>query len=160
MNISETIKNIRASCENYMDPELVSTIIYDNLTMGASNFEKIEGYGINSDDSYEEKFLKILKEENIFISFGMINFIPMLYECDIFSVEDETIKITKEEFDDNAQEKEGFFGILIEKNSDNYTIGIIERCNCRVGSSFRPIKKTENGFYKRIEEIINGRIIS
>ena len=160
MNICETIKNIRSSCDNYADPDLVSTIINDNLTMGKNNFEKIEGYGIDPSDSYEEKFLKILKEENIFISFGMLVFIPILNECDVYSIEDETIKITQEEFDANAQEKEGFFGILIEKNSQNYTIGIIELCNCKVGSSFRPIKKSETGFYKKIEEIIEKRIIS
>ena len=59
----------------------------------------------------------------------------------------------------NAKEKEVFFGILIEKNTSNYTIGIIDLCNCKVESHFREIKKSEKGFYKKIAEIIDEMII-
>lgn len=160
MDVYETIKNIRAKCNNYVEPDLVSTIIDDNFYMGNNNIQEITGYEISDDDSYEERFMKILKKENIFISCGMLAFIPMINECDIFSVTDETIKITQEEFDENAKEKEVFFGIFIEKNTSNYTIGIIDLCNCKVGSCFREIKKSENGFYKKIAEIIDEMIIS
>lgn len=61
--------------------------------MGSNNISEMTGYGISEADSYEEKFMKILKCENIFISCGMLAFIPMLNECDIFSVDDETIKV-------------------------------------------------------------------
>lgn len=160
MDVYKTIKNIRAKCNNYIEPDLVSTIIDDNGYMGSNNIQEITGYGISDRDSYEERFMKILKKENIFISFGMLAFIPMMNECDIFSVADETIKITQEEFDENAEEKEVFFGILIEKNTANFTIGIIDLCNCKVGSCFREIKKSENGFYRKIAEIIDEMIIS
>lgn len=160
MDVYETIKNIRAKCNNYVEPDLVSTIIDDNFYMGNNNIQEITGYEISEYDSYEERFMKILKKENIFISCGMLAFIPMINECDIFSVTDETIKITQEEFDENAKEKEVFFGILIEKNTSNYTIGIIDLCNCKVESCFREIKKSENGFYGKIAEIIDEMIIS
>lgn len=160
MDVYETIKNIRSSCDNYADPDLVSTIIYDNYFIWENNLLKIEGYGILENENYEDRFMKILKEENIFITFGMLNFIPMLNECDIYSFEDETFKITQEDFDENAQEKEVFFGILVEKDSSNYKIGLIDLCSCKVGSCFRPIKNKESEFYKKIEEIINKRIIS
>ena len=160
MNVYESIKNIRTKCNNYVEPDLVSTIIDDNHYMGNNNISEMTGYGISQDDSYEEKFMKIIKHENIFINCGLLAFIPMLNECDIFSVADKTIKITQEEFNEYGKEKEVFFGILIEKNTSNYTIGIINLCSCKVGSCFREIKKSENEFYKKIDEIINEMIIS
>ena len=160
MDVYETIKNIRASCDIYAEPNLVATIIDENYFMGTNNIGEIEGYGITKEDSYEEKFMKILKEENIFINFGMLAFIPMINECDIYSVNDETIKLTQEEFEENSDEKEVFFGIMIEKNSANYIIGTIDLCNCKVESSFRPIENTNSNLYKKLEEIINERIIS
>ena len=160
MDVYETIKNIRAKCNNYVEPDLVATIIDDNGFMGSNNISEIIGYGISDEDSYEDRFLKILKSENIFISCGMLAFIPMLNECDIYSVGDETIKITQDEYDENAKKKEVFFGILIEKDTSNYTVGLIDLCNCKVGSSFREIKKSEKGFYKKIVEIIDEMIIS
>lgn len=160
MDVCKTIKNIRASCDIYAEPNLVATIIDDNCFMGANNIDEIEGYGIAKNDTYEEKFMKILKDENIFISFGMLAFIPMINECDIYSVNDETIELTQEEFDENADEKEVFFGIMIEKNSDNYIIGTIDLCNCKVESRFRPIENKNSGLYKKLEEIIDERIIS
>ena len=160
MDVSKTIKNIRSSCDNYMDPDLVSTIIDDNHFMGKNNITEIEGYGISPEDAYEDRFMKILKEENIFITFGMLNFIPLMDECDIFSVEDETIKITQADYEENCDEQEMFFGILVEKNSSNYKIGLIDLCGCKVGSCFRPIKNRESEFYKKLKEIISKRIIS
>ena len=150
MNVYESIKNIRAKCDNYIEPDLVSTIIDD------SNIMETAGYGIADDDTYEERFMKILKIENIFISCGMLAFIPMLNECDIFSIADETIKITPQEFKENAKEKEVFFGILIEKNTSNYTIGIIDLCNCKVESRFREIKKSEKGFFEPPRRVDDG----
>ena len=160
MDVRKTIENIRSSCDNYMDPDLVSTIIDDNHFMGTNNISEIEGYGISPDDTYEDRFMKILNEENIFITFGMLNFIPLMNECDIFSVEDETIKITQTDYEENCDEQEMFFGILVEKNSSNYQIGLIDLCGCKVGSCFRPIKNRESEFYKKLEEIISKRIIS
>ena len=160
MDVYETIKIIRSSCDNYMDPDLVSTIIDDNHFMGKNNITEIEGYGISPEDAYEDRFMKILKEENIFITFGMLNFIPLMDECDIFSVEDETIKITQADYEENCDEQEMFFGILVEKNSSNYKIGLIDLCGCKVGSCFRPIKNRESEFYKKLKEIISKRIIS
>lgn len=67
MDVYETIKNIRAKCNNYIDPDLVSTIIDENYYMGSNNILEIKGYGISEDDPYETRLMKILKEENIFI---------------------------------------------------------------------------------------------
>lgn len=160
MDVYETIKNIHSKCDIYVDPDLVATIIDENNFMGKNNITELEGYGFSDDDSYEDRFMKVLKKENIFISFGMLNFIPLMNECDIFSFSDETIKITQEEFDANAKEQEVFFGILIRKNSSDYKIGIIDLCNCKVGSSFRPILESDDGLFKKLEEIIEGEIIS
>ena len=97
MDVYETIKNIRSVCNNYMDPDLVATVIDDNYYMGSNSIDEMQGYDISDDDSYEEKFMKILKDENIFINCGMLAFIPIVNECDIFSAEDKTIKITQDE---------------------------------------------------------------
>ena len=160
MDVYESIKNIRAKCDIYVAPDLVSTIIDENNYMGNNNILEIEGYEISDEDSYEDRFMKILKEENIFINCGMLAFIPMLNECDIFSVVDETIKITQEEYDANAQENEVYFGILVKKDSSDYIIGMIDLCNCKVESGFREIKKSESGLYKKLAEIIGEMIIS
>ena len=63
MNVYESIKNIRAKCDNYIEPDLVSTIIDDSNYMGSNNIMETAGYGIADDDSYEERFMKILKKE-------------------------------------------------------------------------------------------------
>ena len=83
MRINETIKNIRASCDNYVDKDLVATIIHDNYYMGTNNILEFNEYGIEKDDSYEKRILKILKHENIFLAAGMYTFIPVINECDI-----------------------------------------------------------------------------
>ncbi|WP_407416022.1 hypothetical protein [Methanobrevibacter sp.] len=160
MDVYETIKNIRAKCDIYVAPDLVATIIDENNYMGSNTISEIKGYGITEEDSYEDKFMKILKDENIFINCGMLAFIPMINECDIFSVVDDTIKITQEEYDENAKENEVYFGILIEKNSSNHRIGMIDLCNCKLESGFREIKKSDDGLYKKLAEIIDEMIIS
>ena len=160
MDVYKTIKNIRSICNNYMDPDLVATIIDENYYMGSNTINEMQGYSISDDDSYEEKFMKILKEENIFINCGMLAFVPIINECDIFSITDETIKITQEEYEKNAHENELYFGILIEKNSSNYIIGTIDLCGCKIESSFRPIKKSDDGLYEKLDEIISEMIIS
>ena len=86
MNLKKSIENIRASCKDYIDPDLVSFIIDDDNYMGANNILEIDGYGILKSDTYEERLLKIMKSENVFIAFGMITFMPILNECDIFQM--------------------------------------------------------------------------
>ncbi len=160
MDVYKTIKNIRSKCNNFMDPDLVATIIDENYYMGNNNILEITGYGISDDDTYEIKFMKILKEENIFINCGMLAFIPIVNECDIFSFRDETINITQEEYEKNAHENELYFGILIEKDTSDFIIGTIDLCGCKVESSFRAIKKSDDGLYKKLTEIIEKEIIS
>ena len=75
MNVYESIKNIRAKCNNYVEPDLVSTIIDDNYYIGSNNISEMEGYDISESDSYEDKFMKILKCENIFRVCPLINFL-------------------------------------------------------------------------------------
>jgi len=104
--------------------------------------------------------MKILKDENIFINCGMLAFIPIVNECDIFSAEDKTIKITQDEYEKNAHENELYFGILIEKNSSNSIMGTIDLCGCKIESCFRPIKKSDEGLYEKLDEIISKMIIS
>ena len=99
MNLSETIKNIRASCNNYVDPDLVATVIHDNYYMGSNNISELEQYDISIDDSFEEKILKILKHENVFLNIGMYVFIPVINECDIYSTQDYNFKLSPEEFE-------------------------------------------------------------
>lgn len=85
MNISESIKNIRAVYDNYVDKDLVATIIHDNYYLGTNNILEFEDYGIEKEDSFEERILKILKYENVFIAIGMYSFVPVINECDIYS---------------------------------------------------------------------------
>ena len=159
MNIKETIKNIRASCNNYVDPDLFAFIIDDDFHMGTNNISEIEGYGINDDDSYEERLLKIHERENIFLPVGMMTFMPIINECDLFCEKDYNVKLTQEEFDENADEEEKLFGILIKKGSDDYIIGKTDVCNCSIDASFEKIEKSESEFYEKIEKIISEKII-
>lgn len=46
MNISETIKNIRASCDNYVDKDMVATVIHDDYYMGTNNILEFNEYEI------------------------------------------------------------------------------------------------------------------
>ena len=159
MNIKETIKNIRASCNNYVDPDLFAFIIDDDFHMGTNNIPEIEGYGIEDNDSYEERLLKIHERENIFLPVGMMTFMPIINECDLFCEKDYNLKLTQEEFDENANEEEKLFGILIKKDSDEYIIGKTDVCNCSIDASFEKMEKSESEFYKKIEEIISEKII-
>lgn len=117
MNIEKSIENIVAKCDNYIDPQLAICIIRDNCTMGSNNIGELKKYGIENEDSYVEKVLKVIKHENIFITFGMLAFIPMFNECDIFSIEDKTISLSSEEFQKYGDLKEEYFGILIKKKT-------------------------------------------
>ena len=159
MNIKETIKNIRASCNNYVDPNLFAFIIDDDFHMGTNNILEIEGYGIGNDDTYEERLMKIHEKENIFLPLGMMTFMPIINECDLFCEKDYNLKLTQEEFNENADEEEKLFGILIKKDSDEYIIGKTDVCNCSIDASFEKIEKRESEFYEKIEEIISEKII-
>lgn len=159
MNIKETIKNIRASCNNYVDPNLFAFIIDEDFHMGTNNISEIEGYGIKDDDSYEERLLKIHERENIFLPVGMMTFMPIINECDLFCEKDYNVKLTQEEFNENADEEEKLFGILIKKDSDDYIIGKTDVCNCSIDASFEKIEKSESEFYEKIEKIISEKII-
>ena len=159
MNISETIKNIRSSCNNYVDPDLVATVIHDNYYMGSNNIQELDKFDIQKDDSFEEKILKILKHENVFLNIGMYAFIPVINECDIYSTEDYNLKLSEDEFEKYANEKERVFGILIKKDTADYIIGSCDLCGCSIDAAFKEIEPSEFDFYKKIEEIIDSKII-
>lgn len=159
MNLSETIKNIRASCNNYTDPDLVATIIHENYYMGTNNILEFSDYDIKNEDNFEKRILKILKHEHVFFAAGMLTFIPIINECDVYSVNDCNLKLTKEEFEKYAQEKERIFGILIKKDSNDFIIGTTDRCGCKIDASFKEIEKSNSNFYKKIEEIVDNLII-
>ena len=159
MNLNETIKNIRSSCNNYVDPDLVATVIHDNYYMGSNNIEELDKFGIESDDSFEEKISKILKHENVFLNIGMYTFIPVINECDIYSTEDYNLKLSEEEFEKYSNEKERVFGILIKKDSTDYIIGSCDLCGCSIDAAFNEIEPSDFDFYKKIEEIIDSKII-
>jgi hypothetical protein len=159
MNIKETIKNIRDSCNNYVDPDLFAFTIDEDFHMGTNNISEIKGYGIEDDDSYEERLLKIHERENIFLPVGMMTFMPIVNECDIFSVDDYSLQLTEDEFKLYGDEQERLFGILIKKGSNEYLIGKSDTCNCSVDSSFEEFEKTDCEFYNIIEKIVKEKII-
>ena len=159
MKIKETIENIRASCDNYVDPDLVATVIHDNYFMGSNNIYEFDQFDIEKDDSFEKRILKILKHENIFLNLGMYAFIPVINECDIYSTEDFNLKLTQEEFDKYANEKERVFGILLKKDSEDYLIGSCDLCGCSIDASFKEIEPSNFDFFKKIEEIVDNKVI-
>ena len=159
MNLSETIKNIRASCDNYMDPNLLAFLIDDDNYMGTNNILEIKGYNITDEDTYEERLLKISKSENIFLPIGMMTFMPLINECDLFSDDDYNLHLTQEEFDTYVDSEEKLFGILIKKDSDEYIIGKTDVCSCSVDASFEKLEKTDCEFYNTIEKIVKEKII-
>ena len=159
MNIKATVKNIQANCEHYIDPELVATVIHDSYYMGSNNIMELESHNIEIEDNFEKRIVKILNEENVFLAIGMISFVPVINECDIYSTEDYTFKLSPDEFEEYSEEKEKFIGILIKKNSTDYVIGYSDLCNCSIDASFKEIRKTDTVFYKNIEKIINSKII-
>ncbi len=159
MNISETIKNIRATCNNYVDPDLVATVIHDNYYMGSNNIQELDLFNIKKEDSFEEKILKILKHENVFLNLGMYVFIPVINECDIYSSEDYNFKLSDEEFEKYANEKERVFGILLKKDSQDYIIGSCDLCGCNIDATFKEMVPSDFDFYKKIKGIIDSKII-
>lgn len=159
MNLSKTIKNIRVSCKNYMDPNLLAFLIDDDDYMGTNNILELDGYGIEDNDTYEERLLKISKSENIFLPIGMMTFMPIINECDIFSDKDYSLQLTQEEFDAYADSEEKLFGILIKKDSTDHIIGKTDVCSCSIDASFEKLEKTDCEFYNTIEKIVNKKII-
>ena len=159
MNLSETIKNIRATCDNYVDPDLVATVIHDNYYMGSNNITELDKFNIKREDSFEEKILKILKHKNVFLNIGMYAFVPVINECDIYSSKDYNLKLTDEEFEKYANEKERVFGILIKKDSQNYIIGSCDLCGCSIDAAFKEIEPSDFDFYKKLKGIIDSKII-
>lgn len=159
MRIEETIKNIRASCNNYVDPDLVATVIHDNYFMGSNNIQELDQFDIKKDDNFEQKVMKILKHENVFLNLGMYAFVPVINECDIYSTQDLNLKLTPEEFDKYANEKERVFGILIKKDSDDFIIGSCDLCGCSIDAAFKEIEPSNLEFFKKIKEIIDNKII-
>ncbi len=159
INVSETIKNIRSTCNNYVDPDLVATVVHDNYYMGSNNIEDLDKFYIKKEDSFEEKILKILKYENVFLNIGMYAFIPVINECDIYSTTDYNLKLTDEEFEKYANEKERVFGILLKKNSAEFIIGSCDLCNCSIDAAFKEIEPSDLDFYKKLKEIIDSKII-
>ena len=160
MNVSKTIQNIRATCNNYVDPDLLAFVIDDDYHMGTNNIMEMEKYNIENDDSYEERLLKILNHQHVFLPVGMITFMPLLNECDIFGEKDYHLKLTQEEYENYSSEEEKLIGILIKKNSNDYVIGKTDICSCSIDASFEELKKSDCEFFKKIEEIINEKIIS
>ena len=159
MDVSETIKNIRATCDNYVDPDLVATVIHDNYYMGSNNITELDKFDIKKQDSFEEKIFKILKHENVFLNIGMYAFVPIVNECDIYSTKDYNLKLSQEEFDKYANEKEKVFGILIKKDSSDYIIGSCDLCGCSIDAAFKEIEPSNFEFYKKIKEIIDSKLI-
>lgn len=159
INVSETIKNIRSTCNNYVDPDLVATVVHDNYYMGSNNIEDLDKFDIKKEDSFEEKILKILKYENVFLNIGMYAFIPVINECDIYSTTDYNLMLTDEEFEKYANEKERVFGILLKKNSAEFIIGSCDLCNCSIDAAFKEIEPSDLDFYKKLKEIIDSKII-
>jgi hypothetical protein len=159
MDLKKTIKNIRATCNYYVDPNLLAFVIDDDCHMGTNNILEIEGYGIGNDDSYEERLLKIHKSKNIFLSLGVMTFMPIINECDLFCENDYNFKLTQEEFDEYASQEEKLFGILVKKDSSEYIIGKTDTCNCSIDASFEKIEKSDSALYRKIEKIIEEKII-
>lgn len=160
MDLQKTITNIRASCNNYIDSNLFAFIISDDMYMGTNNILEIDGYSIESADPYEERLLKISENENIFLPVGVMTFMPILNECDLFSVDDYHFDMTQEEFDLYSSGEEKLLGILVKKGSTEYLIGKTDVCNCSVDASFEKLVESDSEFYKKIKEIVESRIIS
>ena len=89
----------------------------------------------------------------------MYAFIPVINECDIYSTEDYNLKLSEDEFEKYANEKERVFGILIKKDSTDYIIGSCDLCGCSIDAAFNEIEPSDFDFYKKIEEIIDSKTI-
>jgi hypothetical protein len=159
MNIGKTIKNIRAACNNYVDPNLLAFIIDDDCHMGTNNITEIEGYGITDNDSYEERLLKIHESENIFLPLGMMTFMPIVNECDLFCEKDYHLELAQEEFDTYFDKEEKLFGILVKKQSNEYVIGKTDVCSCSIDARFEKLEQKDCEFYRTIEQIVKEKIM-
>ena len=160
MNFKKTIENIRSTCASYIEPDLLSFIISDDYLMGTNNILDIEGYDIENEDNYEERLIKIHKSENLFIPLGMMTFMPILNECDLFSTKDYNLKLTPDEFEKYSDEQEKLFGFLIKKDSDEDLLGKTDTCSCSIDASFQEFEKTDSEFFKTIEKIADEKIIN
>ena len=89
----------------------------------------------------------------------MYAFVPVINECDIYSTEDYNLKLSNEEFEKYANEKERVFGILIKKESEDYIIGSCDLCGCNIDAAFKEIESSDLPFYKKLKEIIDSKII-
>ena len=158
MNLKYTLKNIRKDADSYIDPDLVAFIINDDNLMGTNNILEITDYGIKSDDTFEERLLKIHEHENIYIACGMMTFMPFVRECDIFSTGDYNLKLSPEEFEKYSDEEEKLFGILVKKSSNEYIIGKSDVCSCNIDSSFEKLDESDGEFYTTIKKIIEEKI--
>ncbi len=127
--------------------------------MGSNNIDELKKYDIENEDSYVEKALKVLKHENIFITFGMLAFIPLFNECDIFSIEDKTISLSSEEFQKYGDLKEEYFGVLIEKTAITLLSAAVIYVDVKLIHHLDKSKKSEDNFYKTINTIIESNII-
>ena len=78
---------------------------------------------------------------------------------DVQPSQDFHLNLTQEEFDGYGNEKERLFGILIKKNSTDYIIGSCDLCGCSIDSAFQEIEVSDLGFYKKLKEIIDAKII-
>ena len=72
---------------------------------------------------------------------------------------DELVALGQEEFEKYSNEKERIFGILIKKDSSDYIIGSCDLCGCSIDSAFQEIEVSDLGFYKKLKEIIDAKII-
>ncbi|MCF0227094.1 MAG: hypothetical protein HUK28_07315 [Methanobrevibacter sp.] len=159
MNLKKTIENIEKTADSYIDPELVSMIVYDNNSLGTNDFNSLTDYNITKDDSYADKVLKVLKHENVFIYLGMITFTPIANECDIYSTKDYKLKLTEEEFEKYGSLKDKFIGVLFKKNSEDYVIGCCDICGCSIDACFREFEETDDTLIRKIREIFEEKII-
>lgn len=155
MNIQKTIENIYKNCENYVMPSALATVIDENYYLGPN---------IAEDEKNSQKFtreiLELHKNENIFLKLALVNVVPFIRECDIYSTEDCTVKLDENEFDRYKYLKERYFGILLLKNSSDYILGTCDVCGCKVDSSFIPLDDNSDNLIKKLKEIVDEKIIS
>lgn len=154
MNIKKTIEKIQASCNSYVDPELVATIITSDYYLGSNDLKEYPG------DSYSDKIINILKDNDVFMSLGLLVASPLIDQCDIYSTEKETIKLSKKDFKKYELFKDEYFGILIEKESYNIKVGFCDICSCKLDSSFKEVKASKDPLYNKLLEIANRKIVN
>jgi hypothetical protein len=97
--------------------------------------------------------------KNIFLPVGVMTLMPIINECDLFCEMDYNVKLTQEEFGKYASKEEKLFGILVVKDSSDYLIGKTDTCSCSIDASFEKIEKSDSTLYRKIEKIIEEKII-